>query len=386
MIRWEIFHFLMKAGIILLTSWQAHAKPHWVQTLCESNKSVLILDNFYRQTPDYGSQMTKPLFDIDGDAIADVEHGDIVKLIANSNFNDIKTYGLNRTNNHNITTDDIASALIKIIELIDTNKMQKPSALLMSIGMFISFDKLNKELRLNDAINPENLMSSKRKALQRILELNERVNKTPFISKTAQLIQLTRKINELGIEFVVAGGNHIPSHKFNFYSLLKIKTVGALTFHGKEVAPYSHFHEDASVYVVGDIVVRRLENGIDLNNDGEIDVTTNELSWEEPIVNKYRGREVNGSVKSEEEWSFISEGVFYFSILNEVAGYRYNEMQGDATQDFAITYGEWVVFPGGFHLKKDSQENYRYDPSGDGNPNQVSTLRGTSYATPNLCQ
>lgn len=222
--------------------------------VCRNEAAVLVVDTFD------GDPTNQRDVDLNGDGTFDIYHGDLTeKLVQLSGRPTIRA---------NISTPVFSTQLLQVLtdhlEQIEAGKL-KVSWINFSQGYSVPIDGLNRFVnRQRDGrVRHWNV----HKLAPTILK-NLAIEKPQL--KIAELVQVFEAFGRLGIPIVVAAGNSGFS-EVNFYSLFpNVISVGALDNQGRRT-PYSSENSAVTMWRKGEIKSYAMPTGVDLNGDRKSD-------------------------------------------------------------------------------------------------------------------
>ncbi len=336
-----------------------------VNSVCNSKAPFLVLDFFSAQKPDYGHKTSEHFIDIDGDNILDVQHGDFIKKVAGFSGKKVIAYGLQRKTKR-LDVSIINDGLSNIITLIKNKKMKPPAAILTSFSASFYFGEIHQKLGDDLSLTPANIGDKKDTVISRLKEkYGKKGSDNPDVNSFYDSYKALKTLKEMGVSVITVAGNNYSKNIVNVLALFGAVPVGALTHDGSETAPYSNQNTLTTVYKTGDFISRKVEGGIDINNDKQVDFATDELSNGKSIAAQFNGMPVNTKT--------IAPISKYFSLSDE-------NMRKDSK-----IYGDYVHKPSNIQFRKDAAGNLIFDPAGDRDPTQEMLNTGTSFAVPDIC-
>ncbi len=329
-----------------------------IDRACAADGPFLIIDAFSARQPDFGfGPAEHHEIDIDGDLVPDVHHGDLVEVIARqvSGKNTI-SYGLLPTaeGRFNFTTDNIRYALENIISLINSGDMEKPAAIILSMGGYVALHQLAIELGLDENLSPDNAASF-------IHEIQQELAIRLLLENPTEhhIMNAFKQLSDMSIPVITGAGNSFSQEEANIFSLMGAIPVGSLTHDGFKVTDYTNDNSLTVTYRIGDYIGRNVNGGIDINNDGLADFANSIMSGEATIAESLGGVEAPLPTDRADDlfrWTYES---YYGQIKIKIAGEEF---------PFRIINGTLA-----------------FDPANTGDPSQVSLLNGTSLAAPAIC-
>jgi hypothetical protein len=337
-----------------------------IAKVCKSSAPLLVIDTFRTRKPDYGVAQTGipgMLFDIDGDGVGDITHGEVVAKVAELSGKTVLTYGAPDGRLMDVTGD----ALDDVIARLEKNTMPKPSAILIAITNNIDRHWLE---TYAESVTPDTI-GAKREALMRMIEKHWKDN--PAVPNHARI----KRLNALGVPVIMAAGNGFSHDVYNSYGLAGAILIGSLTHDGRHIAPYSNQSSMVTEYRIGDFIGRRVPGGIDIDNDGKADFPSKMLSGKRSLAETYNGQAAQPLPVTPNGY----ENGFY-RLKDDLA--QNNEIDPENPPANLGIYGDYVLKP---HMTPFFIENgrWKFDPARDGDKRQVSTITGTSFALPNIC-
>ncbi|MEM7646397.1 MAG: hypothetical protein AAF203_05765, partial [Pseudomonadota bacterium] len=175
------------------------------------------------------------------------------------------------------------------------------------------------------------------------------------------------------------------STNINFVSFMGATTVGSLTQFDGKPAPYSNLSGFVRDYRVGDIISRKVQGGIDINNDGVADFIDSQLSDGAQVADYFDGQPAQVSTLDEAREN-LRKPTFLMGRDFLRATYPSATFETELLDRRDQVYGSLVQYPSQFHFRLAESGVALFDPAGDGSPNQVALNKGTSYALGNICQ
>ncbi len=340
-----------------------------VNTVCKSDKPFFVIDFFSTKKPDYGHTIPEHMIDIDGDGILDIQHGKMVGKVAELTGKKIITYGLTG-NPASFDIFSIIKGLFELTELIESKKIERPAAIILSHSIAYNLEKIHNLLGRDLSITFDNIADKKDDIVARIKGKFDEKGSSTDINYFHRLHELFGILKEMGVPAITGAGNDY-SENFNLLGVLGALPVGALTHDGNETAPYSDESSLINVRRPGDFIGHEIPGGIDINNDGQVDFKTDELSNGEKITAQFNGQSIfNESPAGEHRIPLFSEQ----SALNS-----------KNTKKHIKTYGEYRHAPSDLLFRGNAAGKLIFDPANDGDPTQVTINSGTSFAAPNIC-
>lgn len=376
-------------AILILIPTGVHANVESrIQHACQSQWPALIYDNF-------GSK-TDANVDVNGDLEPDVNHGDFVEALA-------KRSGPTLRKELGGPAD--LSEVYK--QLDDVVKQIKSGALKISRINFSQENSIRIGAFKDDLFATDN--SVPQLTAQNIHLYNEQILARIAQSwpefKVAELTQVFKELEALGVPFVTIAGNN-GVEKINLYSLFPgVITVGALDVDGTK-RPSSADHTLVQVWRRGVFVSQKIEDGIDINQDGIVDFSNSTLSTQPAVVSPFVGKPALDLLtpiqKDFKEWMAKgADTMIENAALNTipVGFYNVDELVSIATvsaekakqfrKSGAFVYKAKNTAPASipfFFFDVDSAGNVIFDPLKNGEPDQLAVNSGTSFAAPVICE
>lgn len=361
-----------------------------IRAACASSDPVLVYDNFKTEF-----SWSVPTLDLNGDAQAEVFHGDFVaKLVELNGHPAVK---LNLQGDFGLP--DIFETMEKIVQDLESGKV-KYSRINFSQEMPLKIAAFKKDLFASDdtvpEINADNIHLFKDKILEKLW-----TERPDF--RLEELHSIFTRLETLKVPFVVAAGNFGPNYVSVFSLLPGVISVGSLNLDGSKRAT-SADHSLVQLWSKGSFVTQVLAHGVDVNADGLSDFPLEILSRGQPIAEKFVGlasadvvQEISAANK---EWAVKlakSEHSVANAILNVLPEGIYRVE--DLTSLEGVTPGtkRLLSSSGGFAFKssearaptfffeEDSEGKIIFDPLKDGSTNQKNVISGTSFAAPAIC-
>jgi|GEM_PF-1484403 len=370
------------AGLALVAAYQQEseqdipeAKPEIleaVERICESDAPLLIVDAFSAKQPDFGVT-ARPTVDMNGDEIDEIAHGDLTEKVAQLTGKKTISYGLvmDATGRG---TSDLEPALQEIFQLIEGGIMPRPAALILSLETRITISDLREH---GMEITPVNAGEKEREIVEILDDIYGADDWRLREYRTMQ--QLIDK----GIPMVTAAGNGYSENSINLLGAFNTITVGALTYTGDMLAAYSNDNGVTDIYRTGDMIIREVADGIDINDDGVADFPQGLLSNGKTLTNVYNGLDPAVAVIPAHLIDAALAGKIKGIIPAEAVAHAKNASAGRAAAIAA--YGGYVYYPSLLPFRTDEQGMLVFDPAHTKDTSQINFLSGTSLAAPNIC-
>ncbi|MCD8526575.1 MAG: hypothetical protein LRY76_02035 [Alphaproteobacteria bacterium] len=358
-----------------------------IRAICTNPAKPLVVDTFASST---GDMFTTVRHVVGGTAPEPAamgfgSHGDLVGTLLKRPYNaynvpqDVPLYTLVRI------FRDIASDIL-------SGKIEKPSFINLSSGIFIHMDVMNR-IAPDLELTPQNLQSKRKNALFSI------IGSQGYINHYKDLYDVFKQLDDMGIITVTASGNNFSPYIINFISLLPgVITAGALSPDHTTPAPLSNT-SGVDFYRPGDVFGKKAGSGMDVTNDGIRDFIR--FSGISQLMRQYNGVNPEEIIKTlppdlEQNKRFPAlleiklrhsppePGIYRTTDIYEI---MYGAPLNDNHHKDIALYGEYIHYPSLTPFRTDAEGKLIYDPANNGgNPSIIADYRGTSYAAPRVCE
>ncbi len=341
-----------------------------VNRICESADPLLVIDGFYARRPDFGTQ-SPPNVDINGDNLYDIGHGDLTEKIARNTGKETIAYGVSDVEGA-LTMDGISYALEDSLRLIKEGSMRKPAAVILAVENSMGIT----DFPFHDmGLTPENAAGKH----EQIIRQHESVFGRNTIKGTIQ------KFADAGIAVVTVAGNGYSERRINMLGVFNTITVGALNYKGDARAPYSNDNSVTDIYRTGDVIVRRVSGGVDIDHDGNADFPEELLSDGPSPAERFNGQPLSRhEIAPADLTDALLAGMDGFiptvDALHGIKGVNISRAERAAEY-----YGSYVHILSRQFFRVDAQGNLLFDPSNTGDRSQIALINGTSFAAPAIC-
>lgn len=210
-----------------------------------------------------------------------------------------------------------------------------------------------------DLYSPDNIGLEREKISRALLATED--NESALV-----LTAILHDLKEMGIPLITAAGNDYSGEYINLIGLHGGISIGALTYDGSSIAPYSNNNSLTSQYRIGDYIARATGDGIDINNDGITDFDQSLLSDDVTLADIYNGQNLE-----------------YTSLRSTVTKMIDNGVDASRAVAMESIYGEFTL--GGKYYRLQPDGTVQFDPANDGDNAQRSITVGTSFAAPAIC-
>lgn len=179
--------------------------------------------------------------------------------------------------------------------------------------------------------------------------------------------------------------------------------MGSLTVDGTEITPSSGANSLVQVWRRGEHVLYRVKqgtnDGIDVNNDGEIEIPGTLLSQGSGIGARFHGqtldRVITAVPDTELSRLYSRETPAGQQALRELLDkdkvyktadlIKYFKIEQQPMGKALLKRGDYVTWDFNFSFKIGPNGLVAFDPSGKGHANQVMLVSGTSFSAPSIC-
>lgn len=397
----------------------------------QPEKTYVVVDSFK------GPKST----DIDGDGIKDFRHGEMVArfikaVLPGANIHTIHS----GTESENVAGEnevqqkkpsDLKELIAALEEARDYVKKHKVDGLNISVSVDLSFEDAKKYCR---GINKDNFTHHRAELLE---ALESQLPNKPWekmsvyqrrIYTGVKCARILEDIAREGVEVCIAAGNNGPDNFVLFNLAEGVTPVGSNNIKGRPSA-FSARHEGIEFEKGEYVSVRIRENGklkgYDINDDGVVDIKPEEVSGNgKAQVDQFVGRPLaECKATSTQGLDFIHYKKYLQNkenLLDELidlicfwkkkprveqkapvkssVDIEYEKLQQEKLFDIGLAgvafeftdkdierfkiQGEYVHIPTNVLYSKDSEGKVAYNPDGSGRKDMVSTIFGTSYASP----
>lgn len=255
----------------------AHEKL--IENVCASQKPVLVIDTFD------GNQTNEMNIDLDGDGAFDMHHGDFVSRLVHLHGQST----IKEVIGTPVFSHQLLEVLLKYIAQIESGQLEL-SWINFSQGYTVEIDSLNRVIGQKGKINEFNVHLFGSEVLQALWTSKPKL-------KLKELNEAFLRLQELGIPVFVAAANS-GYKEVNLYSLFpNVYSVGSIDLQGRK-ADYSADNSTVTIWRKGDVRAITNGTGLDLNEDGRVDVQLDTPLVSIDVKESLRGRRAQELVQS----------------------------------------------------------------------------------------
>ncbi|MBI3550546.1 MAG: hypothetical protein HY078_16030 [Elusimicrobia bacterium] len=344
-----------------------------VAAVCRSADPVAVVDQFTGDPDDK--------FDLDGDNVYDAFHGEIVASFYRASGKSVVPVDVFKFN----ALDFVTIILERFVARLERGEF-KVSAINLSLAADIPAAELGTLPSPSEPRAERERLHSKVQAWF-----------TSRGSDYGAFVALMERARRLGVAVIVPAGNSGPG-KVNALSLLPgAITVGGLTIDGRK-SESTGDNALVGIWRLGERVMRRTaDGGVDVNGDGTAEFPRSSLSGGPAWARYFTGRLVSETVidpPTGGDFDVLNRAhpaglaalrrIMPDALYRTEDAIRYFKKEGlfaAAMRRRGEYYDKHLTMP----FRADSNGRIVFDPAGDGSPNQVTILNGTSVAAPAIC-
>lgn len=402
----RLFNIMFLVGIITFSLMaRSENQAELLKNACDSQLPVLVIDTFPDADTPVGGEIGDPdqqyennrrkIIDINGDGINELYHGELVEALVKSDGHLVVRSNMDSQR----SLPEMVDHLEPILREMQSGK-KRYSRINFSQENPLKISAFKRDLFPNDPSIPEITRENLADYVPKILE--NFYQGLPEL-RIKELHDIFLGFQKLGVPVIVAAGNFGPDHVNLFSMFPGVISVGSKDYFNRKL-----FTSSDNIFVTefrnGVVVPKQISNGVDLDDNGQVDFSTLQMSSGESIAGLYKGRsaaEILNTIDPEFiEWAKRAEasGTVVPNAAANILDLGFYLVE-DVVALPTITPGTKKLFrslgkyalkhmngrPSHFFFDEDSEGKLIYNPRGDFSTNQLNRIGGTSFAAPRIC-